>query len=302
MSAHKTIILGSRGSDLALWQANHVKKQLADLGHNSEIKIIKTSGDQIQHLSFDKMEGKGFFTKEIEEALLNHEIDFAVHSHKDLETKGPEGLCIAAVSKRADVRDLLLLNKSKFENAGQLPDLNGILTGTSSARRKAMLLHHFPSVQLQDLRGNVPTRIQKLREGKYDAILLAKAGLDRLNLNLSEFISIPLDPTQFVPAPAQGVLAIQARKTDLDLLAILQKLNDAPTRAMITAERTVLSMIGGGCQVPLGAYCEQIKDGYTLHVAYAQSWDSKMNYYTESGPEPMNLATSIGDSIKNIQR
>lgn len=297
MSFSKKIILGSRGSDLALWQARHVQQQLLDIGVGAEIKIIKTSGDQIQHIGFDKMEGKGFFTKEIEEALLKSEIDIAVHSHKDLETTNPDGLIIAAVSQRADARDLLIMRKDRFatEDFSSGPENPNL--GTSSARRKALIQHHFPNAQLSDLRGNVPTRIQKLRDGLYDAILLAKAGIDRLQIDLSEFHLQALNPTQFIPAPAQGVLGIQARANDPEILEILEKLNHKETQRIIFAERSVLKQIGGGCQVPLGAYCSSSDGLYTLHVAYSKTWTEPMVFFKESGEDPGILAQCIADQI-----
>ncbi len=198
------IRIGSRGSDLALWQANHVKRQLENLGCSVDITIITTQGDAIQHLSFDKLEGKGFFTKEIEQALLDNTIDLAVHSHKDLETNQPEGLKIACVSEREDPADLLLIAKGSVDTSKVWNLKENASVGTSSARRKSQVLRFRDDVQIRDLRGNVPTRIQKLRDNQYDAILLAKAGVDRLEIDLSEFEVFVMDPTEFVPAPAHS--------------------------------------------------------------------------------------------------
>ncbi|MFL2570521.1 MAG: hydroxymethylbilane synthase [Parvicellaceae bacterium] len=253
----ETLVIGSRGSDLALWQANHVKMQLQDLGFNSSIKIIKTKGDKIQHLSFDKLEGKGFFTKEIEDALLDNSIDIAVHSHKDLETNPPKGLVIAAVSPREDPSELLLINKnaydpSKFWGLKQ----NGVI-GTSSSRRKSQLLLFREDLNVKDLRGNVPTRIQKLRDGHYDAIVLAKAGVSRLKLDVSDLNVQTLPRKWFVPAPAQGVLGLQIRENDQKTHAILSKINSLATQQEIKLERKILNLFNGGCQLPLGVYCEQ---------------------------------------------
>lgn len=272
----KHIIIGSRGSDLALWQAHFVKGELEKLDCTVEIKIIKTQGDQIQHLSFDKLEGKGFFTKEIEEALLKGEIDLAVHSHKDLETTPPEGLTISCVSERANPADLLLVRKDTMDDSGLWSLRQNAIVGTSSARRKSQVLAHRPDVELKDLRGNVPTRIDKLRQGSYDAILLAKAGVDRLQIDLSEFEVIVMDPTTFVPAPAQGVLGLQIRNTDRALHEILQKMNFPEVQRRISLERSVLNKMEGGCQLPLGVYCTED----TLYVAHALSGDSPANYYT----------------------
>jgi hydroxymethylbilane synthase len=251
------IRIGSRGSDLALWQANYVKSELEQLGHQIEITIIKTQGDRIQHLSFDKLEGKGFFTKEIEDALLSGEIDLAVHSHKDLETNPPEGLVVACVSSRANPCDLLLMRKEAKDSSAKWELKNGAVVGTSSARRKSQFFHHRPDCTLKDLRGNVPTRIDKLRQGEYDAILLARAGVDRLKIDLSEFSAFDLDPTEFVPAPAQGVLGLQIREKDHELAEILSQLNNEDVAGRIEIERKILNQLEGGCQLPLGAYCDE---------------------------------------------
>jgi hydroxymethylbilane synthase len=249
------IIIGSRGSDLALWQAYHVKARLEQLNCDVEIKIIKTQGDQIQHLSFDKMEGKGFFTKEIESALLDKSIDLAVHSHKDLETTSPEGLIVAAVSERENPTDILLIRKEAVDANAPFKVKKGALIGTSSARRRTQLFRLLGDVDVQDLRGNVPTRIQKLRDGQYDAIVLAHAGVLRLEIDLSEFEVVEFDPRSFVPCPAQGVLALQIRETDTYLMDILSHLNSEGVKKRIHVERKILNLLDGGCQLPLGAYC-----------------------------------------------
>lgn len=268
----KHVVIGSRGSDLALWQANFVQDELKKLGCSVEIKIIKTQGDKIQHLSFDKLEGKGFFTKEIEDALLNESIDLAVHSHKDLETTPPESLMIACVSERANPADLLLIRKESVD-ASQKWNLKAQANvGTSSARRKSQMLNYRADATVTDLRGNVPTRIDKLRQGNYDAILLAKAGVDRLELDLSEFHEEVLDPTEFVPAPAQGVLGLQIRETDHELAAIMQKMNAPKTAQRIGLERKVLNLLDGGCQLPLGVYCDENDH---LYVSFAKGVNEK---------------------------
>lgn len=264
----KKVIIGSRGSDLALWQAHFVEGELKKLGCEVEIKIIKTQGDKIQHLSFDKLEGKGFFTKEIEEELLNKSIDLAVHSHKDLETNPPAGLIIACVSERANPADVLLIQKSSVDSTQHWNlKLNGTV-GTSSARRKTQLRKFRSDVQINDLRGNVPTRIQQLRDGKYDAIVLAKAGLDRLELDLSEFHVEVLPTNEFVPAPAQGVLGLQIREDDSELFNVLQKMNASDVQKRIGLERKILNLLEGGCQLPLGAFCDENNE---LFVSFAPS-------------------------------
>jgi hydroxymethylbilane synthase len=266
----KHVIIGSRGSDLALWQAHFVKSELERLGCSVELNIIKTKGDKIQNLSFDKLEGKGFFTKEIEDALLTKEIDLAVHSHKDLETNPPEGLIISSVSDRANPADILLINKNSIDNSQKWGLKKGAIVGTSSARRKSQMLKYRSDVVINDLRGNVPTRINKLRQGDYNAILLAKAGVDRLETDLSEFVEIVLNPAEFVPAPAQGVLGLQIRESDQELNDILQKMNFPDVQKRINLERNVLNLLDGGCQLPLGVYCNEMNE---LYVSYAETID-----------------------------
>lgn len=266
----KHVIIGSRGSDLALWQAHFVKSELERLGCSVELNIIKTKGDKIQNLSFDKLEGKGFFTKEIEDALLSKEIDLAVHSHKDLETNPPEGLIISSVSDRANPADILLINKNSIDNSQKWGLKKGAIVGTSSARRKSQMLKYRSDVVINDLRGNVPTRINKLRQGDYNAILLAKAGVDRLETDLSEFVEIVLNPAEFVPAPAQGVLGLQIRESDQELNDILQKMNFPDVQKRINLERNVLNLLDGGCQLPLGVYCNEMNE---LYVSYAETID-----------------------------
>src|ERR1700709_2721140 len=222
---NRKLIIGTRGSDLALWQANFVKDSLAATGITAELKIIKTQGDRILNLSFDKLEGKGFFTKELEEEMLAGTIDLAVHSHKDLPTENPPGLIIAAVSEREDPSELLLILKDCVDVHQKLSVKYGAIVGTSSNRRKAQLLAHRPDLEIEDLRGNVPTRIDKLRKEKYDAIMLAKAGVSRLGLDLSEFHVEELTPAELIPAPAQGALAIQIREENKELYDALQALN-----------------------------------------------------------------------------
>jgi hydroxymethylbilane synthase len=280
----KKITIGSRGSDLALWQANHVKRQLEDLGHEVEIKVIITQGDAIQNLSFDKLEGKGFFTKEIEIALLDKSIDLAVHSHKDLETNPPAGLIIAAVSEREDPSELLLIKNESVDKAQKWNLKSEAIIGTSSARRKSQINLYRSDLQVNDLRGNVPTRIQKLRDGQYDAILLAKAGVDRLQLDLSEFHVEVLNPTEFVPAPAQGVLGLQIREDDAEMKEIMAHLNHVDVAKKIGVERKILNLMEGGCQLPLGVYCPNEKQ---VFVSFAPSSNlASKNFYFE--PEQLD--------------
>jgi hydroxymethylbilane synthase len=293
----KKITIGSRGSDLALWQANHVKRQLEHLGHEVEIKVIITQGDAIQNLSFDKLEGKGFFTKEIETALLDKSIDLAVHSHKDLETNPPAGLIIAAVSEREDPSELLLIRNESVDKDQKWNLKSEAVIGTSSARRKSQINLYRSDLQINDLRGNVPTRIQKLRDELYDAILLAKAGVDRLQLDLSEFHVEVLNPTEFVPAPAQGVLGLQIREDDQEMKEIMAHLNHVDIAQKIGIERKILNLMEGGCQLPLGVYCPNEKQ---LFVSYAPSSNlASKNFYFE--PEQLDgFAEKVVSILKEV--
>ena len=293
----KKIVIGSRGSDLALWQANFVKDELTKLGNEVEIKIIKTQGDIIQHLSFDKMEGKGFFTKEIEAALLDKSIDLAVHSHKDLETTSPKGLIIAAVSSREDPSELLLIRKEAIDTSQKWELKKNPVVGTSSGRRKSQFIKFRPDVTLKDLRGNVPTRINKLREGQYDAILLARAGAKRLNLDLSDLHQVVLNPTEFIPAPAQGVLGLQIREEDKDLKTILRKMNNSEVENRIKIERKVLNLLDGGCQLPLGVYCP---DDSTAYVAFAKKWELGAVFKTFKIRNAVSIASEIVSELNSI--
>jgi hydroxymethylbilane synthase len=297
MPQTKPIIIGTRGSDLALWQANFVRKELEQRGHQIQIQIIKTQGDKIQDLSFDKMEGKGFFTKEIEAALLRNEIDLAVHSHKDLETNQPEGLEVAAVSSRANPCELLLIRKSAHQENALWGLKKDAIVGTSSARRKSQLIALRPDVQIKELRGNVPTRVEKLKTGDYDAILLAKAGVLRLELDLSDLVCIDLTPDEFVPAPAQGVLALQIRSTDDELKGILQQINDPSVQKLVHLERSVLNLMDGGCQLPLGVFC----DNKYVHVAFSDDAMHPSRYFRFPYKEDPEFPKKIVEHLQHQQ-
>ena len=270
----KKLIIGTRGSELALWQANFTKDRLAEIGYEAELKIIKTQGDKILNLRLDKLEGKGFFTKELEEELLSGGIDIAVHSHKDLPTNHPAGLIIAAVSEREDPSELLLILKDCVDVTQKLSLKKGAQVGTSSNRRKAQLLALRTDLNIEDLRGNINTRIQKLRDENYDAILLAKAGVNRIGIDLSEFHIEVIDPTELVPAPAQGVLAIQIRENDQELFDILQKIHDKDVADEIGVERKVLNLFEGGCHMPLGCYCKKENGKYEIWTSKALTADA----------------------------
>lgn len=258
----KPLRIGTRGSALALWQSRSIARVLAEqTGDEPELVIIKTSGDKFQKLSFSQIGTKGVFIKELEDALLDERIDLAVHSMKDVPTELPEGLTIAAIGKREDMRDALLSLKG-----GTLASLpKGARVGTSSLRRQSQLLAARPDLRMLELRGNVDTRIEKLKRGDYDAIVLAKAGLDRLGLssNISEVLSYEIS----LPAAGQGAIGIEARSADADTLRVLVSLEDPETRAAVTAERSALAGLGGGCQLPIGAWGRMGNGKLLLDVA-----------------------------------
>jgi hydroxymethylbilane synthase len=272
---------------LALWQAHFFQRQLSSIGVDSEIIIISTKGDRIQHLSFDKIEGKGFFTKEIEEALLSNKIDVAIHSHKDLETQSPEGLTIAAVSYREDPSESLLIRPESVDHSQLLPFKQGAVIGTSSARRKSQVLALRPDITIKDIRGNVPTRVNKLRDGEFDAILLASAGLRRLELDLVGLHALELDPRLFIPAPAQGVLAYQCRSNDLDTIEVVKQLNHPDVEVSTSIERGILRRFGGGCHIPIGVYAKQLDNAYSVWVSHGKDWNTipRRTRFTASNAE-----------------
>ena len=245
-----TLTIGSRGSQLALWQARYVAGLLERNGVETRIEIIKTTGDHLQTASLMQAGGKGLFTKEIEDALLAGAIDLAVHSLKDLPTETPEGLAIAAIPEREDARDALVGKRLSELGAGAR-------VGTSSGRRAAQMLLLRPDAVVEPVRGNVDTRLRKLKEGQYDAILLAAAGLRRLGLE--EEIAECLTVEQMCPAPGQGALGIQTRAGDA-AYEVATVLNHAATANAVTCERAALAALGGGCQLPVGAFAE-LEDG-----------------------------------------
>jgi hydroxymethylbilane synthase len=272
------IILGSRGSDLALWQAHHVQAMLAERAALSvEIKIIKTAGDRISEVSLASLPGKGFFTKEIEAALLAGEIDLAVHSHKDLPTESPDGLTVAAVPERGAAGECLVIAPAAWVADELLPLSTGAVVGTGSARRAVQLRALRSDLEIRDLRGNVPTRIRKVADGRYDAIVLARAGIDRLELDPAPLQVWDLDPAVFVPAPAQGALAIQVRSGDRLLEKdnqwqhALTSIHHRPTARAVLTERLVLAALEGGCQLPLGAHATL--DGEKIELLAALGYE-----------------------------
>ena len=255
------LIIGSRGSDLALWQANFVKRELEKKSKSLsvEIKIIKTKGDKILNVALSKIGDKGLFTKELEVKLLNDEIDIAVHSLKDLQTELPKGLKLACITKRHPVEDVLIARK-KGMTIENLPERATVATG--SLRRRAQLKHLRPDINVVELRGNVPTRIEKFIKSKWDAIILARAGVERLKLN--KHISSIIDKNIILPAVGQGALGIEIKSANKFAEKIIQSIHDENTFAAASAERALLKKLEGGCQIPIGAFAEVKKNGLYL--------------------------------------
>ena len=286
----KALRIGTRGSALALWQARSISEALrAVAGVQSELVIVKTSGDKFQQSSFSEIGTKGVFIKELEDALLERRVDLAVHSMKDVPTEIPGGLTIAAICKRQDVRDALLSTNGLSLN--RLP--RGARVGTSSLRRKSQLLFARSDLKILDLRGNVDTRIEKLKRGDYDAIVLAKAGLDRLGLsaNISEVLSTDV----CLPAAGQGAIGIEARAEDAESLEILSALNDGETRSGVEAERAVLAGLEGGCQVSIGVWGRVESGKLVLEVAVlSPDGAQRMREKSSCAPED---AVALGERV-----
>ncbi len=262
----RPLVMGSRGSDLALWQSRHVAAQLKI---TTELRIITTRGDRVLDRDLSGMEGKGFFTKEIEEALLSREIDVAVHSLKDLPTQTPPGLSIAAVGERAPVADILLVHPDWHDASRPFPVKPGGRIGASSLRRQACVRSAFAEGEAASLRGNVPTRVRKCAEGQYAAIVLAEAGLSRLALDPGPLAVYRLSPDQWLPAPGQGALGIETRSEDPAEALVRTALDHAPTRRAVESERGLLAKFEGGCHLPLGTWARETPQGLVLRACFA---------------------------------
>ncbi len=268
------IVIGSRGSELALWQANHIKREIEKKNKNVkvEINIIKTKGDKILDVALSKIGDKSLFTKELEVELLAKRIDLAVHSLKDLQTQIPAGLKLAAVTKRHNVEDVLIARK-KGITIQSLPEFGVVATG--SLRRRSQLLHLRPDLSILDLRGNVPSRIQKFLESEWDAIILARAGVERLNLK--KHISSYIPTQEILPAVGQGALGIEIYEENKLVEEIIQSIHHEDTYKAVLAERSLLRTLEGGCQVPIGAYAEVKATGLYLD-AMVGSLDGSITY------------------------
>jgi hydroxymethylbilane synthase len=285
--------IGTRGSLLAKWQAEHVRKQLfAGAGVETEIVIIKTSGDKQQMSPLSEIGGKGIFIKELEEALLEETIDLAVHSVKDVPTDTPSRLMFPAVCRREDVRDCLVA-----ANGATIASLRqGARVGTGSLRRQAQLRHSRPDLDVRDLRGNVDTRLRKVESGEYEAVMLAKAGLDRLGW--SGRITETLSPEVFLPAVGQGAIAVECRLKDTEAAEVVAGLDDAESRTAIIAERSLLAALHGGCQVPLGAWA-RMERGELVMEACVCSVDG-VQYIKQRATSSPEQAAELGGRMATL--
>ncbi|HZQ92870.1 MAG TPA: hydroxymethylbilane synthase [Terriglobales bacterium] len=301
--------IGSRGSQLALWQANHIAARLGERGHRVEIEIIRTTGDKITDVALAQVGaatgGKGIFTKEIEEALAARRVDLAVHSLKDLPTELPAQFELAAVTEREDARDVLLLPAGGAASAvstdgdGIESLSRGARVGTSSLRRQAQLKARRPDLEVVALRGNVDTRVRKLREGQFDALVLAAAGLNRLGAEHAAGLARQvIAPSEMCPAAGQGALGIEIRAGDASVRGELEFLNHPATRAAVTAERALLEALGGGCQVPIGAFAQmESRTSLNLMAAVASPDGAKLVRGSGSGHDPVQLGKSVASEL-----
>ncbi len=294
MKEKRTLIIGTRQSELALWQSNFVKNEIEKFNKNIkvELELVQTKGDKILDVPLAKIGDKGLFTKELEHKLLDGSIDLAVHSLKDMETTFPPGLILAAVPRRHDARDALI-GREKDMTIEKLPD--GAVAATSSLRRASQLQHIRPDIRIVDLRGNVPTRIRKFLASDWDAILLACAGLERLKLE--EHISSYIDFDILLPAAGQGALGLQAMADNKFAVGAAAHLHDENTFLAVTAERTLLRTLEGGCQVPVGAYAEVKQNGLSLD-AIVGSLDGSVTFRKKVRGRKGDAA-QIGENLAN---
>jgi hydroxymethylbilane synthase len=283
--------IGSRGSQLALWQAHYIFDLLRAQGHTVEIEIIKTTGDKITDVALAKVGTKGMFTKEIEEALVEKRVDLAVHSLKDLPTELSSDFEITAITTREDPRDVFC--SVNFARIEALPQHANV--GTSSLRRQAQLKALRPDLQMHSLRGNVDTRLRKLESGDYDAIILAAAGLNRLGK--TELIRQVIPVEIMTPAAGQGALAIEIRSGDNATRALIAFLEDTATRAATTCERALLNKLGGGCQVPIGAFAEVKAGRIRLTAIVAHPDGTKVLREMSEGDDPVGLGEEVGETL-----
>jgi hydroxymethylbilane synthase len=294
------LVIGTRGSRLAMAQARAVAASLGGEDAGVVLRIIQTRGDRLREMRFSEQLDKGFFTTELERALSSGEVDLVVHSLKDLPTESPEGLVIGAIPERAPVGDVLLVHPDALvdaDPAGALPLVSGARVGTSAARRRALLSHLSPQAEGVDFRGNVPTRVQKCIQGDVDAIVLARAGLSRLGQAISPLLAFDLDLRVWIPAPGQGALALQCRSSDSKILQRIQALDHGPSRRSVTLERAVLATLEGGCHAACGAALLDDGAGVILHMGMvldpSRGWLSSRLALSEHEDQPHELAQVV---------
>ena len=292
------IVIASRESALAMWQARNIELALESLYPAVRVEIVgmTTQGDRILDRPLDKLGGKGLFVKELEDALAAGTADIAVHSMKDVPMVLPPGFAIGAVTEREDPRDAFIAND--YASLAELPP--GSVVGTSSLRRESQLRARYPQLKVEPLRGNVPTRIKKLDEGRYAAIILAAAGLKRLGL--ADRIRALLTPEESLPAPGQGALGIECRSARTDLIEMLGVLNDAPSAACVTAERAMSRALSGSCQLPLGAYAESVAGGIRLRGFVATRDGTKIarDEITGGADDPEALGNKLAAKLRAL--
>jgi hydroxymethylbilane synthase len=302
------IRIGTRGSHLARTQATTVAGELTELGHDTELVIISTAGDQSSAPSFGAIGPTGVFVREIEQALLDRTVDVAVHSFKDLPTDSPPELKLAAIPAREDAADTLIMTSDAADDAaGNIPIREGARVGTASARRQAWLKHLRPDLVVEPIRGNVPTRIGRLNEG-FDAIVLAAAGLDRLQasalddrptLALDDRVVARLDPSVFIPAPAQGALALQCRADDKEVASTLSILAHTATQLAVAVERGLLARVEGGCDLAFGAYChEDSRHDGSLELIAMLEHDGELIATKSHGREPRAIVDMAWETLQ----
>ncbi len=292
--------IGTRGSRLALVQTQQVVRTLEEESPDLEVEVVtkKTSGDRFAEQSIHSLSGKGFFTKDLDEAVLNGEVDAAVHSAKDVPTDSDPGLFTSAILERNSAADVFIA-RGEQESIGDLPE--GALVGTSSLRRRAQILNQRPDLDVCPIRGNVDTRLEKLFEkGEVDALLLAEAGLIRLERQDVSFVR--QDPTSFIPAPGQGAILVQCREEQSTVRTILDNLNDAETELEVTVERDIIEALEGGCRIPLGAYCERGIDGtHRIHGMVASLDGDPVLTARETFESRENVERAVDEVVKQLR-
>jgi len=298
--------IGTRGSALALAQSGDVAARLRARGHEAELVVVSTTGDRVTDRAFADVGAFGVFVRELEIALLDGSIDAAVHSYKDVPSRMPLGLLIGAVPERVDAADVLLVRRDVHRpDRGEIPLADGARVGTSATRRRALLLNARPDLVAGMLRGNVPTRVRALRDGTFDAIVLAAAGLERLaradgehRLALADdVVAVRLDPARFVPAPSQGAIAVQVRENDMAARTAVAELDEPACRRTVQAERAALHLADGGCTLPFGAWCTTAESGMLTLVAALGLEDGSVARSTATGTDPHAVAQAAWSDL-----